>query len=122
MPRISDARAGRPVEPAARMPAPTRRDLQRLDRVFLGQRQAVLEVVRLLGDLVGPVDELGLERVPPDSNRSPSRKSSGNGKDSFHVGVLEDPLAHVVRQVQARLVRNRFSKPVHDTHATGSCA
>ena len=63
IPRISAARRdarSRPDGPAARTLA---RDRQRLDRLFLGQGQAVLEVVRLLRDLVGPVHELRLERA-----------------------------------------------------------
>jgi len=79
------------------------RDRELLDRGLLGQRQAILEVVGLLGDLVGPVDGLRLERSP-----GLGAQAVGEVERERVVlrpdRVLEHALAHVVRQVQTRLL------------------
>ena len=79
------------------------RNRELLDRGLLGQGQPVLEIVRLLRDLVGPVDDLRLEAAAR-LEAEPSGKSSGKRKVPLPGRVLEDPLAHVVREVQARLL------------------
>ncbi len=90
------------------------RDRQRLDRLFLGQRQAVLEVVRLLRDFVGPVHELRLGRAARLGPQALA-KFEREGKRDAPRRVLPDALADVVGQVQARLVV-ALLEPVHHAH------
>jgi len=99
---------------AASRPVPTDepRDLKRFDRLLLCQRQPVLEVVRLLRNLIGPVHELRLERparLEPETVPKVERKGKGPLPDR----VLEDPLPNVVCEVQTRLVV-AFLQTVHD--------
>ena len=90
------------------------RDRELLDRGLLGQRQPVLEVVRLLGDLVGPVDGLRLE-CPARTEAQPLDEIERKRKVLRPRRVLQHPLAHVVREVQPRLFV-ALLEPVHDPH------
>ena len=78
-------------------------DGELLDLLLLGQRQAVLQVVGLLRDLVGPVDDLGLE-ASARLEAQALGEVEGERKVARPRRVLEDALAHVVRQVQSRLL------------------
>ena len=90
------------------------RDRELLDRGLLRQRQAVLEVVGLLGDLVGPVDRLRLER-----SAGLEAQALGEVERKREIlrprRVLEHPLPHVVGQVQAGLLV-ALLEPVDDAH------
>ena len=90
------------------------RDRELLNRGLLGQRQAVLEIVGLLGDLVRPVDGLRFQRSPgPEAQ--PLDEVEREREVLRPRRVLEHPLAHVVRQVEPRLLVPLL-QPVHDAH------
>ena len=76
--------------------------------------EAVLEVVRLLRVLVGPRDGLALE-VAARGEVQPLGVHVGEREVPPPRRVLEDPLARVVREVQARVLV-AFLEDVHDAH------
>jgi hypothetical protein len=68
--------------------------------------------VRLLRDLVGPVDDLGLE-ASSRLEAEPLGEIQREREVARPRGVLEDSFAHVVRQIQPRLVV-ALLETVHD--------
>ena len=106
--------AGRRIAPPPARRADLAGDGELLDLLLLGQRQAVLQVVCLLRDLVGPVDDLGLE-ASSGLEAQALGEVEGERKVARPRRVLEDALAHVVRQVEPRLVV-ALLEPVHDPH------